>query len=128
MNIGLLEDNPSILDYMKIALEMAGYKVTTYFNSSSLLDALFAEADISATLPFDLVIIDLLLPGKISGLETISRIQQAFPQEKLSIIVISASSQDDLDQLKVSLPHIPFLRKPFKMSALLQLIDEMKRP
>lgn len=128
MKIGLLEDNPAILDYMTTALQLAGHSVETHTQTSSLLDALIAgEGKIATTpLPYDLVIIDLLLPGHLSGLSAIQHIRQVISPKILPIIIVSACSQDELEQVKEKLPHIPIIRKPFKMGALLHLIEEMK--
>ena len=128
MKIGLLEDNPAILDYMTTALQMAGHSVESHIQSSSLLQALFAGEDEDANyiVPYDLVIVDLLIQGNISGLSAIQHIQQVIPPERLPIIIVSACSQDELEQVKEKLPHIPIIRKPFKMGILLQLIEEMR--
>ncbi len=128
MKIGLLEDNPAILDYMTTALQMAGHSVETHTQTSSLLAALVAGEGQNATnsLPYDLVIIDLLLPGDIYGVSAIQHIQQVTSPEILPIIIVSACSQDELEQVKEKLPHIPIIRKPFKMGMLLRLIEEMK--
>ena len=50
MKIGLLEDNPAILDFMTTALQMAGYRVETHTKSASLLEALLAGGDVAAAL------------------------------------------------------------------------------
>jgi DNA-binding response OmpR family regulator len=42
MKIAVLEDNPAILDFMKIALEMAGHNAYIYTNGSSFLASLFS--------------------------------------------------------------------------------------
>lgn len=126
MKIGLLEDNPAILDFMTTALQMAGYRVETHTKSASLLEALLAGGDVAAPLPYDIVIVDLLLPGNIPGLAAIEHIHQAISPKRLPIIVVSACSQDELEEVKLKLPHVPVLRKPFKMNALLQLIEQMK--
>lgn len=127
MNIALLEDNPSILDYMTIALQMAGHNVEKHIESATLLDTLFSENGVQYPLPYDLVIVDILLPGNISGLEAIRQIHPVIPPETLPIIIVSACSQEELDQIHRELPHVPILRKPFKMSHLLQLIEDMKQ-
>ena len=123
----LLEDNPAILDYLSIALQMAGHNVHRHTHGTSLLDTLrLAAPDDQHALPYDLLIVDLLLPGKLSGLETIQRIQQFIPHQRLPIIVISAISQNELEEVKTNLPDVPLLRKPFKMHTLLQLVQELK--
>ena len=128
MNIGLLEDNLAIADYLSIALEMAGHNVHTYTYGSSLLENLGSSmvGGLHASLPYDLIIVDLLLPGDISGLEAIQQIQRAIPHERLPIIIISAGSHDELEQARAILPDVPLLRKPFRTQALLQLISDLE--
>ncbi len=128
MNIGLLEDNPAILDYMTVALEMAGHKVRAFTSGASLLEDLRTGSDPRYPRPYDLIIVDLLLPGDISGFETIKQIQEIIPLKKLPVVIISAGGRDEVEFVKMSLPDVPLLRKPFKMSVLLQMIDEMSPP
>lgn len=125
MNIGLLEDNPAILDYMSTALGIAGHNVYTYTDSPSFLATLFHPTGVRSPLPYDLVIVDLLLPGNMSGVEAIHRIRQTIPPQRLPIIIVSACSQDELTQVKARFPHVPILRKPFKINSLLQLIENV---
>ena len=125
MNIGLLEDNPAILDYMSTALSMAGHNVYTHTDSPSLLATLFHTAGVRSPLLYDLVIVDLLLPGNMSGVEAIHCIRQTIPPRSLPIIIVSACSQDELTQVKARFPDVPVLRKPFKISSLLQLIENV---
>lgn len=127
MKIGLLEDNPAIVDYMSTALELAGHNVYTHTHASSLLETLFTPHwSVHASLPYDLLLVDLLLPGNISGAEAVQRIAQAIPPEKLPIIIVSACGQDELEQVKLTSPQVSLLRKPFKMNVLLQMIGEAK--
>ena len=126
MNIALLEDNPAIVDYMSTALRMAGHQVYPHTDSLSLLAQLFHHTGIRSPLPYDLVIVDLLLPGTMSGIEAIHRVYQAIPPWILPIIIVSACSQEELAQVKARFPHVPILRKPFKMSSLLHVIENVR--
>lgn len=126
MNIALLEDNPPILDYLSTALEMLGHTVHTFTNSVPLLESLFIDESVRVPLPYELALIDLLLPGSVSGLQTAQKIQQAIPSQQLRIIVISACSQKELEEAQAALPHVPILRKPFKIHELAQIIDQMQ--
>jgi CheY-like chemotaxis protein len=126
VNIALLEDNPSILDYLSTALELLGHSVAKFTHSTPLLETLFIGENVRSPIPYDLVLIDLLLPGSISGLETAHIIQQAIPPNRLHIIVVSACSQKELEQARAELLHVPILRKPFRIHELLQTIDQMR--
>ncbi len=126
MKIGLLEDNPAIVDYLSIALEMAGHKVSAFTYGSLLLETIFTGPGMRYSLPYDVVIVDILLPGSMSGLQAIDSIQEAIAPGELPMIIISAAAKEELEQVATRLPHIPLLRKPFKMHTLLQLIEELK--
>ena len=126
MNIALLEDNPPILDYLSTALEMLGHTVYDFTSSDLLLETLFIGESVRVPLPYDLALIDLLLPGTMSGLETAQKIRQAIPPQQLHIIVVSACSQQELEEAQAELPQVPMLRKPFKMRELIQIIDQMQ--
>jgi CheY-like chemotaxis protein len=123
MNIALLEDNPSILDYLSTALEMVGHRVHTFIESPSLYEALFEEGSPRSPLPFDVLLVDLLLPGDISGLEAIRTIREDPSTRHLPIIIVSACSQSELEEVHKEFSDIPILRKPFKTQALLEQIE-----
>jgi DNA-binding response OmpR family regulator len=126
VNIALLEDNPPILDYLSTALEMHGHTVHKFTDSAPLLETIPGGKDARASLPYDLAIIDLLLPGPVSGIETIQKIWQALAPYRLPMIVVTACSQKELEAARAVLPQVPFLRKPFKMRELLQLITQLQ--
>jgi CheY-like chemotaxis protein len=126
VNIALLEDNPPILDYLSTALEMLGHSVHKFTDSTLLLETMLEGESPRVPLPYDLAVIDLLLPGPLSGLETIQKIEAAISPQQLRMILISACSQSELEAAQAQVPRVPVLRKPFKMSQLMQLIDQMQ--
>ncbi len=117
MKIGLLEDNANIHEYLTTALEMVGHTVFTHIDGMSLLDIL------QTPLPYDLLIIDLSLPGTLSGLSVINYIRQTIAPETLPIIVLSAASQSQLEQIRTRFPNVQVLQKPCGIKTLLQLIE-----
>src|SRR5712691_12898213 len=104
MNIAILEDNPTIIEYLTLVLEMAGHQVTVYTQGTALLEALFTERGVCTPLPYDLITVDLLLPGDLSGIEVIARIRETIGPRQLPIIVISAASQLVLEEVKKTFP------------------------
>jgi DNA-binding response OmpR family regulator len=125
MKVGLLEDNPAILDYMKNMFTMAGHEVYPHTESTSLLQTLQAPLQTNARLPYDVLVIDILLPGELSGTDIIIRLRQWFSPLQLPIIVVSACSQAELTWLATTIPGVSTLRKPFKISKLLQLVERV---
>lgn len=126
MKIALLEDNPPILDYLSTALEMHGHTVQKFTDSAPLLETIPTGKNARVSLPYDLAIIDLLLPGPVSGIETIQKIWQALAPYRLPVIVVTACGQKELEAAQAILPQVPFLRKPFKIRELTQLINQLQ--
>ena len=123
MKIGVLEDNINIHEYLTTVLEMAGHTVSAHMDGMSLLDTLFAEESKHSSLPYELLIIDLSLPGTLSGLSVISYIRQTITSETLPIIVLSAASPNQLEEIQTRFPNIQVLQKPCEIKTLLRLIE-----
>ncbi len=128
VNIGLLEDNPAILDLMQTALEMVGHTIGTHAYGESLLNTLFERYNAvpSLPLPYDLLIVDLNLSSEPSGLDVITSIYRLLTPEVLPIIVVSAASIEHLNQLRERFPMLPIIRKPFALKTLLQSITSLQ--
>jgi CheY-like chemotaxis protein len=76
----VVDDNPDICDFMRAALEGAGYEVRT---AAEGVEALALQRERRA----DLLITDIFMPGQ-DGIETLWRCKAEFPQTK--IIAMSA--------------------------------------
>ena len=128
MNIGLLEDNPAILDLMQTALEMVGYTIGTHTHGTSLLNTLFERyhAAPSSPLPYDLLIVDLNLSSEPSGLDVITSIYRLLTPDVLPIMVVSAASMEQLNQLRTNFPTLSVIRKPFVLKTLLHTISSLQ--
>jgi DNA-binding response OmpR family regulator len=121
MNIGLLEDNMTIVSLLTTMLEMAGHHVFSFTEGRPLLETFLA-----APVGYDLLIIDLGLPGDLSGFDVIEVIQHTKPLEALPIIVVSGAGQQELARVQRDHPEIAIVRKPFSMRSLLLLIEQRK--
>ncbi len=130
LHVALLDDNPAILDFLATALAVDGHTGTRYTEGRSLLDALLPPASSAHTEdfvpPYDLVILDLLLPGSMSGADIFLAIRKRFSVEQLPIIVITAVDELTLQQFRHILPDdVPLLRKPFPPRVLRSLIAQL---
>jgi DNA-binding response OmpR family regulator len=114
----LVDDEASVRELMAIVLEAEGYSVTKAGDGNSALAALERES-------FDLVITDLVMPGK-EGIETIMDIRQRWPQ--LKVIAMSGggrgSANDYLD-MAAQLGARRTLEKPFGSEDLVALVAEV---
>lgn len=124
MNIGVLDDNPAILSFLSTSLKMDGHLVFSHTTGISMLQALFPQGTtLPAAAPYDLVILDLLLPGDMTGTDVFFAIRRYFPAWQLPIIIITAVSGPTFEQFRHILPEdVPLLRKPFAPRALRQMI------
>lgn len=127
MRIGVVEDHVEILNYLTFVLETAHHTVYPHMSAGSLIDCLFVDHSENAPLPYDLLLLDLWLPGGPSGMEVLDYVRRTFPAEKLPILVISSASGKQLTQLTRRYPGIQVLRKPFRLRTLLQSIDASQR-
>lgn len=104
-----VDDNVANLGLLKRFCERRGHSVTTARTGEQALDLL-------ANGKFDLVILDVMLPG-INGFEVLNRINGS---TKLYVPVIILSSLDDSDAVIQGIRHgaVDFLRKPFNGEVL----------
>ncbi|GER90100.1 hypothetical protein KDW_42620 [Dictyobacter vulcani] len=127
MNIGVLDDNPAILAFLSTTLKLDGHTVTTHSSGLAILEAIFPPtASPQQAQPYDLVVLDLLLPGTMTGADVFFAIRKEFASWQLPVIIITAVSGPTLEQFRYILPDdVPLLRKPFAPRALRHLISEL---
>jgi CheY-like chemotaxis protein len=98
----LVEDDEATRGLFETTLSSAGYVVHTTGSGAGALTRLRTE-------PFDLVVLDLMLPG-ITGPEVLDAIQKGPATAQLPVIVVTGATlnQRELGSLNV----ITMLRKP----------------
>ncbi len=108
MRVLAVDDEPQILRALRTSLEARGYDVATAPNGETALDEL-------ATREFDLVILDLGLPG-IDGVEVIRRLRS---WSSVPVIVLSVrdAQADKVGALDAGADD--FVTKPFAIDELL---------
>ncbi len=103
----IVEDEVAIADLEKDYLELSDFEVEIENNGDDGLQAAL-EGD------FDLVILDLMLPG-IDGFEVCKRIRE---QKNIPILMVSAK-KDDIDKIRgLGLGADDYMTKPFSPSEL----------
>src|SRR5579863_1759917 len=116
MKIGVLEDDPMICNVLTEILELDHHAVSIFRRGWDILYATFFEEVAVNPLPFDVLLVDLLLEGEISGVQVIAQMHRSFPN--LPVIVISAVSSNDLENVQRMYPHVQVIRKPFSIEVL----------
>jgi len=124
MKIALLEDNPTNQEFMQTLLVMAGHQVFPFNDAASFLSTLATVSH--GALPYTFAIVDLMLPGPLSGLDVIQHIWETYPPAaRLPLIVISGAGRNLLQEVQTRFPGVPVIRKPFRTQELLAAIDAL---
>ncbi|HTK11152.1 MAG TPA: response regulator [Ktedonobacteraceae bacterium] len=119
MHISVIEDNAGVRTMVETALKLHGHVVETYANSPSFFLALQAA---ERTPPYDLVIVDLFLEQQL-GTDIVEALSTKQPQV-IPTILISAAEENVVAPIRKCYPDLPILRKPFKIQALVSLINK----
>ena len=103
----IVEDEESIADLEKDYLELSGFEVEVANDGQTGLDkALFGD--------FDLVILDLMLPG-VDGFEICRKVRA----EKNTPIIMVSAKKDDIDKIRgLGLGADDYMTKPFSPGEL----------
>jgi len=123
MQIGLLEDDVAIQEMLRLVLEDENYTIVIYPTAEACLKALLTDERNQGSVPIDLLIVDLRLPRAVSGMEIIRQLRNDPSYSSLPIILTTATSFVDLEDLSVL--HVNFLEKPFDIDKLLKMIGEL---
>ena len=109
--IALIEDTPAVAQLITIVLEKQGYHVKHFLDGVSFFGTLQDSQ-------YELVLVDLNLPGNVSGLQVIMSLREMMPH--VPIIIVSGASKGLLASVHTLYPTIAIIRKPFKMYNLLE--------
>jgi two-component system nitrogen regulation response regulator NtrX len=111
-NILIVDDEPTIRDSLKGALEDEGYCAAVAGSGEVCLEILDKR-------PFDVVLLDIWLPG-IDGLETLHQIKQA--DNAPEVIMISGHGTIETAVRATKLGAFDFLEKPLSLEKTLILV------
>src|SRR6201986_1615146 len=115
ISILLVEDEENLHEALKLNLELEGYEITSAFDGTQALKAVQSEY-------FDLIILDVMLPGVdgISVTETI-RVQN----NDVPILILSAKNASADRVLGLKKGADDYLTKPFNLEELLLRIQKL---
>lgn len=113
-DILVVEDDPDMAAIMCEMLEMMGHAAR---HCGTATDAL---ARLNASPEIDVVLTDIMLPGKMTGLALRQRIREQYPQ--IRVICVSGYQDQATRQSYAAQPDIEFLGKPFDFQDLAALL------
>jgi two-component system response regulator RegX3 len=111
----VVEDEPAIADAVEYALEDEGFQVAVEADGARA-----AEAPVD---DFDLIILDLMLPG-LPGLEVCKRVRERSP---VPIVVLTARAAGTDRVLGLELGADDYVAKPFSMPELVSRVRAQLR-
>jgi CheY-like chemotaxis protein len=114
----LAEDEPHIRRILLTLLEDIGYSVTACENG---LDAL---AHLSGPAPFDLILLDLLMPGA-TGIEVLAELRTLPHRRRTPVILLSAKGEDADRDRAFELGAMDFVTKPFSPKRFLLKLERI---
>lgn len=124
MRIGVVEDNVTIRDMLKVGLELSGNQVGVYSCAQDCIAAILGARFNNTELPHDILVTDLDLGQGIDGAEMIRRLRQFITPTELPCIIMSGRDIIELNLLSLNLFDIRVVQKPITPSSLLK---EMKK-
>ena len=114
--IALVDDERNILTSLRMALEAEGYKVRTYGDGASALEALTED-------PADLGIFDIKMP-RMDGMELLRKVRQ---QSDMPVIFLTSKDEeiDELFGLKMGADD--YIAKPFSQRLVVERVKAVLR-
>ncbi|HEX8878848.1 MAG TPA: response regulator [Candidatus Acidoferrum sp.] len=113
----LIEDEPSVVAFLRAALERRGYAVVDAASGEEGLKRLWKGR-------YAGVISDIRMPGAVNGAEVHDWIQKNRPELKSRIILISGDTANSETQTFLAQSGTPCLEKPFRVQQLIATVEK----
>ena len=113
--IVLFEDEVNLNNLIKAYLEKSNYDVITYFNGQDAINNVNIKAH--------LWILDIMLPGEISGYDIIKKIKE---QNEMMPVIFTSARDKDLDKIiGLELGSDDYLAKPYSPKELVLRVNNI---
>jgi CheY-like chemotaxis protein len=114
----VVDDDAAITATFENILAGEGYRVATATDGDQAID-------LAAREPFDVVLLDLVMPG-IDGLDALRRLREVAPRAR--IVILSAYIEPDREAEAFRLGAEAVLSKPPDLSKLLRFLGDLTHP
>ena len=111
------DDSPSVRKLVEFTLKRDGFLVTTAQDGQEALEIVVKDA-------FDLIILDINMP-RLDGLEFLRRIKAEDSLVAIPVVVLTTENYDKDKDEAIKLGAIAYIAKPFKPTALLELVKDL---
>ena len=116
-HVVLVEDELNIAEAIRFLLSNEGWRVETLANGNSAAETIRAAAP-------DLVILDVMLPGK-SGFEILAELREDPSCAALPVLMLTARGQSRDREMALKAGMNRFMTKPFSNSEMLEVVREL---
>ena len=113
----LIEDEPSVIAFLRAALQRRGYEVVHASSGSEGLERL-SEGQYGG------VISDIRMPGAVNGADVHAWIQAHRPELRTRIILISGDTANSETQALLAQSGTPCIEKPFRVQQLISVVEK----
>jgi two-component system, cell cycle response regulator CpdR len=113
----VIEDEPSVIAFLRAALERKGYRVEHAASGADGLELLKGGS-------YAGVISDVRMPGSVNGADVHRWIQRHRPELAARIILISGDTANSETQSLLERSGTPCIEKPFRVQHLLQVVEK----
>jgi CheY-like chemotaxis protein len=116
----VMDDEEHIREILEDMLTDLGYTVQTAMDGTEAIE-LFNRA-INEGNPFDIVLVDLTIPGGIGGKETLTRLLDLNPD--VCVIASSGYSEDPVISTPLEFGFAASIRKPYRKAELVEALTK----
>jgi len=110
----IVDDDPAILDSLKLLLEQNGYPITSFHTGEEFFQAISPDTA-------GIVILDVKMPG-IDGLQVLELLRNR--KYHLKVIMITGHADIPMTVRAIKTGAVEFLEKPFYPETLMQAIED----
>lgn len=111
--IMVIDDEPSVLESFKMILKIKDYIVDTYPDGPAAISNLKKGI-------YDIAFVDLKLPV-MDGLEVLKKVKEIDPD--IEVVIVTAYATEASHANAITLGALEYLRKPFLMEEIYELVD-----
>ena len=120
----VVEDEQHLAEGLRFNLEAEGYQVDVVDTGEAALELLLGQSKDGQSKAFDIVVLDVMLPGK-SGFEVVAEMRQA--GQFVPTLILTARGHSDDVLLGFAAGADDYLTKPFDLGILIARIQGLLR-
>jgi len=114
----LVEDEPSVMAYVRTALERSGYVVACVTNGERAIDMAKAE-------DFRGVISDMRTPGSVNGADLYDWLNLNRPTLAKRMLFITGDTVNEDTMKALQSTGVPYIEKPFRVQELINTVERI---